>query len=100
MKGNREKDERKLPSECTTIIVGEKQSADGARYLCRSSDFDALMAVNVEVHHDTDNGPEEWQRIASSDVHCHERLWDIPHCLTIPSRESGAVPDITQPEWA
>ena len=60
MKGNREKDERKLPSECTTIIVGEKQSADGARYLCRSSDFDALMAVNVEVHHDTDNGPEEF----------------------------------------
>ena len=31
MKGNREKDERKLTSECTTIIVGEKQSADGAR---------------------------------------------------------------------
>ena len=27
-----------LPSECTTIIVGEEQSVDGARYLCRSSD--------------------------------------------------------------
>ena len=48
----------KLPSECTTIIVGEEQSVDGARYLCRSSDFDALMAINVEVHRDTDDGQE------------------------------------------
>lgn len=50
----------KLPSECTTIIVGEQQSADGARYLCRSSDFDAMLAVNVERHQNTDNGPEEF----------------------------------------
>lgn len=50
----------KLPSECTTIIVGEEQSADGARYLCRSSDFDALMAVNVEEHKDTKFGKEEF----------------------------------------
>ena len=50
----------KLTSECTTIIIGRKQSADGASYLCRSSDFDAMLAVNVERHHDTDNGPEEF----------------------------------------
>lgn len=50
----------KLPSECTTIIVGEEQSADGAKYLCRSSDFDALMAVNIEVHDDTVSGPSEF----------------------------------------
>lgn len=50
----------KLPSECTTIIVGKEQSVDGARYLCRSSDFDAMLAVNVERHKDTDNGPEEF----------------------------------------
>ena len=37
---NVEKRASKLPSECTTIIVGEEQSADGAKYLCRSSDFD------------------------------------------------------------
>lgn len=49
-----------ISSECTTIIVGEEQSADGARYLCRSSDFDALMAVNIEVHHATDCGPAEF----------------------------------------
>lgn len=49
-----------LPSECTTIIVGEEQSADGAKYLCRSSDFDALMAVNIEVHDDTTSGPSEF----------------------------------------
>ena len=50
----------KLPSECTTIIVGEEQSADGAKYLCRSSDFDALMAINIEVHEDTKQGPTEF----------------------------------------
>lgn len=49
-----------LPSECTTIIVGEEQSADGAKYLCRSSDFDALMAINIEVHEDTKHGPTEF----------------------------------------
>ena len=57
---NKEKIAGKLPSECTTIIGGEEQSADGARYLCRSSDFDALMAINVEIHRDTDDGPEEF----------------------------------------
>lgn len=50
----------KLLSECTTIIIGRRQSADGAGYLCRSSDFDAMLAVNVERHQDTDNGPEEF----------------------------------------
>ncbi len=49
-----------LPSECTTIIVGEEQSEDGAKYLCRSSDFDALMAINIEKHEDTSFGPEEF----------------------------------------
>ena len=49
-----------LPSECTTIIVGEEQSADGARYLCRSSDFDAMLTTNVEVHEDTKHGPKEF----------------------------------------
>ena len=90
MKGNREKDERKLTSECTTIIVGEKQSADGARYLCRSSDFDALMAVNVEVHHDTDNGPEEF--VAK----------DSKFRCPLPRKALGytALPDYTFPgEW-
>ena len=55
-----EKRASKLPSECTTIIVGEEQSTDGAKYLCRSSDFDALMAINIEVHEDTKFGPEEF----------------------------------------
>ena len=51
---------KELPSECTTIIVGEEQSADGARYLCRSADFNALMTINIEVHKDTDFGPTEF----------------------------------------
>ena len=49
-----------LPSECTTIIVGDKMSADGSRFLCRSSDFDAMIAINYEIHTDTQHGPKEF----------------------------------------
>ena len=49
-----------LPSECTTIIVGDKMSTDGSRFLCRSSDFDAMMAINYEFHTDTAHGPREF----------------------------------------
>ncbi len=56
----KEKKTSKLPSECTTIIVGDKQTADGSRILARSSDFDAMMAINFEVHKDTDFGPKEF----------------------------------------
>ena len=50
-----------LPSECTTIIVGDKMSTDGSRFLCRSSDFDAMMAINYEFHTDTAHGPREFR---------------------------------------
>ena len=49
-----------LPSECTTIIVGDKMTPDGSRFLCRSSDFDAMMAINYEFHADTNHGPREF----------------------------------------
>lgn len=54
------KRESKLPSECTTIIVGDEMSADGSRFLCRSSDFDAMMAINYEFHRDTNHGPKQF----------------------------------------
>lgn len=56
-------------SECTTIIVGEKQTADGSRILARSEDFDALRTKNFIVREDTNNGPEEFVA-ADSPFHC------------------------------
>nr|WP_315552830.1 C69 family dipeptidase [Segatella oris] len=52
--------ETTLSSECTTIIVGDQMSTDGSRYLCRSSDFDAMMAINYEFHENTTDGPTEF----------------------------------------
>ncbi|MFA6592601.1 MAG: C69 family dipeptidase [Bacteroidales bacterium] len=51
---------KKLNSECTTIIAGDKMTADDSFILARSSDFDAMMAINFEVHKDTFFGPEEF----------------------------------------
>lgn len=51
---------KKLLSECTTIIAGDKMTADGSFILSRSSDFDAMMAINFEIHEDTHFGPEEF----------------------------------------
>lgn len=51
---------RKNLSECTTIIVGDEATTDGSRFLCRSSDFDAMMAINYEFHKDTNFGPTEF----------------------------------------
>lgn len=47
-------------SECTTIIAGDKMTADGSRIIARSSDFDAMMAINVEMHENTHFGPTEF----------------------------------------
>ncbi len=48
------------PSECTSILVGRKQTDDGSMICSRSEDWDALFAKNFEVYEDTDNGPEEF----------------------------------------
>ncbi len=80
----------KLTSECTTIIVGEKQSADGSRFLARSSDFDAMTSINFEVYEDTDFGPEEFVAKDSA-FHC-----------PLPKKALGytAMPDTQFPgEW-
>lgn len=61
MKKDETKRENKLTSECTTIIVGEEQSADGSRMMGRSSDFTSMTSINFEVHEDTDFGPEEFE---------------------------------------
>ena len=99
---NKEKIAGKLPSECTTIIVGEEQSvAHGARYLCRSSDFDALMAINVEVHRDTDDGTGgirgAGQQVPLSVAEESTRLHRSAGLYI--SGRAGVAPDITRLEW-
>ena len=49
-----------LPSECTSIMVGSKMTADGSRIISRSMDWDCMHTINFERYHDTDNGPEEF----------------------------------------
>ena len=60
MEKNNMKRASTLPSECTTIIVGDQMSNDSSHFLCRSSDFDAMMAINYEFHEDTTDGPSEF----------------------------------------
>ena len=60
MKTNKVQIEHKLPSECTTIIIGQEQSADGSMIVARSEDWDAMEAKNYEIFEDTDNGPREF----------------------------------------
>ena len=49
-----------LPSECTTIIIGKEQTADGSMIVSRSEDWDAMEAKNYEIFEGTDNGPREF----------------------------------------
>jgi len=60
MKTNKVQIEHKLPSECTTIIVGQEQTADGSMIVARSEDWDAMEAKNYEIFEGTDNGPREF----------------------------------------
>ena len=77
-----------LPSECTTIIVGDQMSNDSSHFLCRSSDFDAMMAINYEFHEDTTDGPSEFVA-KDSEFRCP--LWATQHCQIISSLVSGEV---------
>ena len=60
MKTDKMQIEHNLPSECTTIIIGQGQTADGSMIVARSEDWDAMEAKNYEIFEDTDNGPREF----------------------------------------
>ena len=60
MKTNKVQIEHNLPSECTTIIIGQEQTADGSMIVARSEDWDAMEAKNYEIFEGTDNGPREF----------------------------------------
>ena len=49
-----------LPSECTTIIVGQDMTADGSMIVARSEDWDAMEAKNYEIYEDTVEGATEY----------------------------------------
>jgi len=82
--------ESKLKSECTTIIAGDLMTADNSLILSRSSDFDAMMAINFEIHETTKFGPAEF--VAK----------DSKFRCTLPKEALGytALPDYQFPgEW-
>ena len=60
MKTDKMQIEHNLPSECTTIIIGKEQTADGSMIVARSEDWDAMEAKNYEIFEDTDNSPREF----------------------------------------
>ena len=60
MKTDKMQLENNLPSECTTIIIGKEQTADGSMIVARSEDWDAMEAKNYEIFEGTDNGPREF----------------------------------------
>ena len=60
MKTDKMQIKHNLPSECTTIIIGQEQTADGSMIVARSEDWDAMEAKNYEIFEGTDNGPREF----------------------------------------
>ena len=60
MKTDKMQIKHNLPSECTTIIIGKEQTADGSMIVARSEDWDAMEAKNYEIFEGTDNGPREF----------------------------------------
>lgn len=51
--------QKALPSECTTIIVGQGMSADGAMMVARSEDWDCMEAKNLEIYADGEDSRTE-----------------------------------------
>ena len=48
------------PSECTTVIVGNRMTDDGSMILARSEDWNMSFAKNLEIYEDREEGPKEF----------------------------------------
>ena len=100
MKTNKVQIEHKLPSECTTIIIGQEQTADGSMIVARSEDWDAMEAKNYEIFEDTDMvHVSSLQRIALSVANSQRRLWATLPFLRIIFTVIGAVLVSTRRVW-
>ena len=89
-----------LPSECTTIIVGQDMTADGSMIVARSEDWDAMEAKNYEIYEDTVEGATEYVA-KDSPFRCElpkealgMALWHLIACQTI-----GEVQALTRQAW-
>lgn len=52
-------------TQCTTILVGKKMMADNSMIVARSEDYDAIIAKNLTVYKDTENGTEKFEALDS-----------------------------------
>ncbi len=55
----------KQQSECTTILVGKKMMADKSMIVARSEDWDAMIAKNLKIYEDTENGTDKFRALDS-----------------------------------
>ena len=89
-----------LPSECTTIIIGQNQTADGSMIVSRSEDWDAMVAKNYEIFEDTEHGLNEFVAL-DSPFRCElPEPWAIRLSHRTTYTATGAVPASTRQAWA
>ncbi len=55
----------KQKSACTTLLVGIKAMEDNSMIVARSEDWDAMIAKNLKIYQDTENGPEKFEALDS-----------------------------------
>lgn len=52
-------------TQCTTLLVGKKMMADNSMIVARSEDYDAVVAKNLKIYKDTENGVENFEALDS-----------------------------------
>lgn len=59
------KQSNQTPSECTSLIVGRKQMADGSLLFARSEDWNTMVSKNFELYEDNKFGPARFEAMDS-----------------------------------
>ncbi len=55
----------KQKSACTTLLVGQKMMSDNSMIVARSEDYNAMVAKNLKIYQDTDEGSEVFEALDS-----------------------------------